>query len=389
MGKHKNDRCYSNGHDDDCCDDLLIRHQYVRYHRFFIFSPLFLLFALGTVFFASRGEVPPESYKLLIMLVLLVTFKEVAGVFVSRRIYNRVLKPVEDLKKGFYEVSKGNYGVEVPLGYEPEISELVKAFNQMSQQLRTSEIEKQKYEENRKALVASISHDLKTPITSINGFVEGILEGVANTPEKQVSYMRVIQDNARYMNRLIDDLLLYSKLDLNQLNFEFKQINIGDYVTELFEELVFEHEEKGVAMVFDNSLTSEEAAETTLWIDPKEMTRAIRNIVGNAVMHSGTETLEICFKLQKEADAVTLKILDNGRGIPKDQLGQIFQRFFRGDASRSSASGGSGLGLAIAQEIVEAHSGKIWATSEGGKGTEIGICLPLSQEEGLCLNRKS
>jgi signal transduction histidine kinase len=370
---------------DICCEDLLLRHQYSRYHRFFIFSPMFLLFAMAVAFFTSRGELPKESYRFLMALVALVTLKEIVGVLVSRRIYNQILKPVEDLKRGLFEVSRGNYGVEVTPGSAPEIAELIHVFNSTSQRLKASEMEKGKYEANRKDLIASISHDLKTPITSINGFIDGILDGVADSPEKQEAYYKIIQQNARYMNRLIDDLLLYSKLDLHKLNFECTSLSINDYVNELFQELELEHEEHGVEMSYQDEMRSP----VTLVIDSKLMTRAIRNIVGNAVAYGQKTSARIDFKLSLESGGEWLKleIKDNGPGIPNEQLEKIFERFYRGDDARTMASGSSGLGLAIAKEIVEAHLGQIWVESELGLGTTIGIRLPLNQEENLCQNQ--
>lgn len=379
--------------DERCCEDLILKHQFSRYHRFFLFSPMFLFFAVAVIFFASRGELPKESYKFLVALIILITIKEALGVVVSRRINSQILKPVEDLKRGLLEVSRGNYGVEVRAYANPEIADLVTAFNQMSQQLKASEQEKSKYENNRKELLASISHDLKTPITSINGFIDGILDGVADTPEKQEAYIRIIQQNTRYLNRLIDDLLLYSKLDLHKLNFEFTSLSIKTYLDELFMELALEQEENGVSMHFHDQLDEV----IMLNLDPRHMTRAIRNIVANAVVYGRTSSAEIDFKLYRgtstldietlicgsssgcvtSGDWVSLTITDNGPGIPPDQLHKIFERFYRGDEARTMASGSSGLGLAIAKEIVDAHHGRIWATSTVGTGTTIGISLPL------------
>lgn len=369
----------------ECCDNLHLRHNYRRYHRFFVISPLFILVMITVLFFGSRGDIPKESYNIILLVTLIFGLKEIVGLLLSRRIYEHILRPVEDLKRGFYEVSHGNYGVEVKPGLAPEISELIFAFNQMSLQLKASEIEKQKYEENRKELIASISHDLKTPITSINGFVDGILEGVADSPEKQEAYVKIIQQNARYLNRLIDDLLLYSKLDLHKLNFVCSSLSFGDYVEELFRELELEHEENGINM----KLTSDLATQIHLEIDPKLMTRAIRNIVSNAISYGKKENANIEFLLKSKTSKVNdetkhwicLDIKDNGPGIAPEQLERIFERFYRGDNARTMASGSSGLGLAIAKEIVEAHGGRIWVESVLDKGTTIGIELPIMTDE--------
>lgn len=372
--------------EEGCCDELQLRHQYVRYHRFFIFSPMFIVMVLAIGFFTSRGQLPRESYAFLLGIVFVVTTKEVVGLLISRRIYNHILRPVEDLKYGLFEVSRGNYDLTLSSSTNPEIAELIEAFNQMSERLKTSELEKIKYEENRKALIASISHDLKTPITAINGFVEGILDGVADTREKQEAYLTIVSQNGKYMNRLIDDLLLYAKLDLHKLKFDCTPIDYGQYVSELFLELSLENEELGIQISLENQLKQP----LILHLDAKHMTRAIRNITANAVSYGQGEEPAIIFSLKKDEEraVAVLTIKDNGPGIEEKHLESLFDRFYRADEARTTPAGSSGLGLAIAKEIVEAHSGHIWIESEVGKGTTIGIELPLDQEGEACQKQK-
>lgn len=361
---------------ENCCDELILKRHFRRYHRFFIFSPLFLLLLVSTLF-ALNGKNPAHWTPIAIQLLLaIIFFKEIASFGLSRHIYARILLPVESLKHAVNEITHGNYAVQVNTPAAPEIAELINAFNQMSTRLMASEEMKLRYETNRKELIANISHDLKTPITAINGFTDGILQHVANTPEKQEAYVRIIQQNARYMNRLIDDLVLYSKLDLHKLNFERASLPFGGYISELFSELKLENEENGVSMTFNNRLPSD----VVLNFDSRHFTRAVRNIVSNALTHGHSETPEICFDLQSTSDAVRLCIQDNGPGIPPEQLSQIFERFFRADSARSAATGGSGLGLAIAREIVQAHNGTITAENRPPQGARICITLPFDTE---------
>ncbi len=363
-------------HDDSCCSELLLKHHFKRYHRFFIFSPFFLLTVLFMAYVLSRGENHMDSSSLLMGFLAIIVLKEFVAFGISRRIYSQILVPVENLKMAVFEVTQGNYTVQVTPPPVPEIAELIDAFNEMSARLRESELVKQKYETNRKELIASISHDLKTPITSINGFTDGILDGVANTAEKQESYIRIIQQNARYMNRLIDDLLLYSKLDLHKLSFDYTPLPFGEYVTELFSELKLENEENGVTMMLTNHLESD----VNIPLDSRHFTRAIRNIVANAVTHGQGTKPHIDFDLTTAKDALVLCIQDNGPGISPEQLPHIFDRFYRADCSRNPANGSSGLGLSIAREIVQAHQGLITAESTPGQGTKICIRLPINRE---------
>ena len=178
------------------------------------------------------------------------------------------------------------------------------------------------------------------------------------------------------MNRLIDDLLLYSKLDLHKLNFEYSPLPFGAYIEDLFSELKLENEENGVAMILENRLESD----VTLSLDSRHFTRAIRNIVANALTHGHGEAPRITFELSGTPQNLLLCICDNGPGIPPEQLPHIFDRFYRADCARNSASGSSGLGLAIAREIVQSHQGIITAESIPGQGTKLCISLPIIRE---------
>ncbi len=356
-----------------CCPEFKIRRQFRRYHQFFLFSPFLMLILMFVAFMMVKSDHIPGEGILFTLILGLVVIKEIVSITVSVRLDKRILAPIEVLKNGFSQVSKGNYDVRLKARAVPEVAELIEAFNDMSNGLLESEKLKLKYENNRRELLANISHDLKTPITSINGFIDGIVDGVADTSEKQEAYYRIIQQNARYMNRLIDDLMLYSKLDMHVMTFEMCLMPMGLYVRELFQELQLEGEERGVVMNYTETLGDE----VSVLIDCRHMTRAIRNVVTNAIVHNGAEKIEINVDLKRAEDHVILCIHDNGFGIDQDQLDKIFDRFYKVDNSRGSSTGGSGLGLAIAKEIVEANGGQITVQSQVNQGTTICMRLPI------------
>lgn len=359
-----------------CCEELLIRRYYRRFHRFFLFSPLLLLTLFLMMLSFSRSSAPSQASVFMMILFALIFAKELVGFMISRKIYLNVLLPVEELKQGVHAVAQGRYGVSVRPASLPEIDDLIQAFNAMSARLEESERETQRYETNRKELLANISHDLKTPITSINGFVDGILDGVAAEPERQETYMRIIQQNARYMNRLVDDLILYSKLDIHKLEFQFQPLDMGQYIRELFQELQLENEEYGIAMGLD-SLPEGKA---TVNLDGRHMTRAIRNLVSNARIHGNNPNLHIDFQLTRTPSHLSLIISDNGPGIPENKLPFVFERFFKADDARTAECSGSGLGLAISREIIAAHGGTIAATNLPTGGAAMTITLPIAKE---------
>ncbi|MBR4529992.1 MAG: HAMP domain-containing histidine kinase [Lachnospiraceae bacterium] len=262
-----------------------------------------------------------------------------------------------------------------------EIGELYRSYEDMRLRLKESAEEKLLHESQNQELVSNISHDLKTPITTIRGYAEGLLEGVADTPEKREKYLRMIVSKAEDMNRLINELTLYSSIDNNRIPYHFQRIRVAEYFADCVDEVGIDLENRGIKLDFVN-LTP---PDTLIIADPEQLSRVINNIVGNSVKYLGREdgSGHIEIRLLDEVDAVRIEIEDNGRGIAQRDLANIFDRFYRTDASRNSRIGGSGIGLSIVKKIVEDHGGYIWATSKEQEGTTMHIVLRkyIEQEE--------
>lgn len=310
---------------------------------------------------------------LMFIIVIVIVFM---GSFIAVNFYmsyvfsKTTLKPISLLKTAASEISSGNLNYKIIEDGDDEIKELCHDFDFMRIQLKDSVYMKMKYDENRTTLVSSISHDLKTPITSIKGYVEGILDGVANTPEKLESYLKTIYSKAEHIDGMIDDLLLYSKLDLNQLPFNFEKINIIEY----FEDCISENEDElrkaNIEITLNNQLRDSEY----VIIDRERLKRVIMNIIDNSRKYMDKLEGQIIVTLRETHTSMIIEIRDNGSGIGKNDINKIFDRFYRADASRGVTKG-SGLGLAIGKQIVEGHKGKIWAVGHENDGTSIMISL--------------
>jgi len=335
-----------------------------------IFRPFGFLFSLLILFLLYKLA---GNEAIVFFIAALLIAKEIIQVLFLLRLEKRVFKPIEDLKNGVEEIARGNYDVRVECHMRNEIGLLVASFNEMARKLGESERIKSEYEENRKALVVNISHDLKTPITSLQGYVEAILDGDV-PPENKEKYLQIIHRNIIYVNRLIDDLFLFSKLDLQKLNFQFARVPIGAFMADLTEEFRFELEERQVRLEY----TDMTGRDLPVRLDGKRMHQAIRNIISNALKYGPEESLVIRAVLSERGGSVCIELSDNGPGIPADKLPHIFERFYRIDNERTKDLASTGLGLAIARELVEAHGGKITAASEEGKGTCFTITLPLA-----------
>jgi histidine kinase len=287
-----------------------------------------------------------------------------------------ILKPLNILKRATEQIKEGNLDFKIVPTTKDELGELSLAFEEMRQKLKESIDLQLQYEENRKELISNISHDLKTPLTAIKGYVEGIKDGVADTPEKIEKYLSIIAKKAEDMDQLIDELFLFSKLDLKKLPFAFEHVEIVRYLDECIEELKFDLEKHGIEIKWTRKI-----APTFVIADREKLKRVIMNIIGNSVKFMNKPKGEIGFSIIDQAEKVVIQIADNGPGMDPEALPFIFDRFYRIDKSRSTRTGGSGLGLAIAKQIIVEHKGEIWAESEINKGTIISFTLKKVSEE--------
>ncbi|MBN2796042.1 MAG: HAMP domain-containing histidine kinase [Clostridia bacterium] len=348
---------------------FIIEHHYVpdTYLELYFFIP------------KTDGSLMRRTFLIFLATIFLISQIFRAGVShsIMKRVYKNIVEPLDKLKEGINHIRKGDY--EHSIGntnhYNREIKETFKDFEKMRLQLKENKELANQYEDNRKELISNISHDLKTPIASIIGYVEGILDGVANTPAKHDRYMQIIYKKALDLNRLVNDLILFSKLDVNKVTFNFKAVNFQTYIETLFEEFGIELRENGVELVSRYQALED----LQLCIDQKQLRRVFNNIIGNALKHLNKETKAIEIMVYEEMEEVFVRISDNGSGIPEDKVTHIFDRFYKGDVSRNTDIGSSGLGLSISKQIVEAHGGRIWATSELDQGTI--IYFTLSKKE--------
>ncbi|MGI6019410.1 MAG: sensor histidine kinase [Marvinbryantia sp.] len=294
------------------------------------------------------------------ILILVLT-----AVLLMAWIYTGINVPLMKLRKATHNIAEGNLDFTLEVTGEDEISDLCRDFEEMRLRLRESTEEKMEYDRENKELISNISHDLKTPITAIKGYVEGIMDGVANTPEKMDRYIRTIYNKANDMDRLINELTFYSKIDTNRIPYTFNKINVANYFEDCFEEVGLDLESKGINFSYSNFVDKN----VEVIADTEQMKRVINNIVGNSVKYMDKQLGRIDIRVKDVGDFVQVEIEDNGKGIGAKELPYIFDRFYRTDASRNSSMGGSGIGLSIVRKIVEDHGGKIWASSKAGEGT--------------------
>ncbi|MGN0245979.1 MAG: sensor histidine kinase [Lachnospiraceae bacterium] len=320
---------------------------------------------------AFRDKVDPSILRFFIMdtLISVIIILVICMLVVRRYVYKEIVRPISELNVAMKKIAEGNLDYRMENKYDSEMGEVFNNYEEMRLKLKESTTEMMENEEHNRELVSNISHDLKTPITSIKGYVEGIMDGVADTPEKMDRYIKTIYNKANDMDRLINELTIYSKIDNNRILYNFQRINVSEYFEDCVDEVGLDLESKNIKLNFDNLIPDD----TIVIADPEQMKRVINNIIGNSIKYMDKDLTKeqgmIEIRLLDDIDSIRIEIEDNGRGIAARDLGRIFERFYRTDASRNSSRGGSGIGLSIVKKIIEDHGGYIWATSKEGEGT--------------------
>ena len=291
-------------------------------------------------------------------------------------IYRSIATPLVKLRKATRNIKDGNLDFVLDVEGTDEFSELCRDFEEMRRRLKESAEEKIILDKENKELISNISHDLKTPITAVKGSVEGIMVGVADTPEKMDRYVRTIYNKTNEMDHLINELTFYSKIDTNRIPYTFSKLNVEDYFSDCAEEIGLELETRGIQLCYANYVDRS----VQVIADGEQIRRVIHNIIGNAIKYMDKAKGVIQIRVKDVGDFVQVEIEDNGKGIASKDLAYIFDRFYRTDVSRNSSKGGSGIGLSIVKKIMEDHGGKVWATSREGIGTIMYFVLRKYQE---------
>lgn len=312
---------------------------------------------------------------LMTMLTIVVLALVITATALTIWIKAGFFEPIKELHEGLRHIRDGelDYLINFSDKNDVEIAELYRSYEDMRLRLKESADEKLLHEQQNRELISNISHDLKTPITTIRGYAEGLMEGVADTPEKRQKYIRTIFNKANEMNTLINELTLYSSINSDRIPYDFRIINVAEYFASCVEEIGTDLETRGIRINYTN-ITDEN---TEIIADAEQLRRVINNIIGNSIKYLGREDESgiVEIRILDEVDSIRVEIEDNGKGIPQKDLPYIFDRFYRADAARTTKTGGSGIGLSIVKKIVEDHSGYIWATSHENEGTCIHIVL--------------
>ena len=314
---------------------------------------------------------------IMFILVLIIVF--LTNRFLTKFISRRIMTSIDVLVNGVHEISDGNLTYRIQYGRNDEFAAVCNDFNEMA--LRLSDMVKQRQidENSRKELIAGISHDLRTPLTSIKAYIEGLKKGVASTPEMQEKYLDTIQNKTEDLEYIINQLFLFSKIDIGEFPLNFETVDIGCEIEKMITGLADEYTERGLEISL-----KEKTQGVFVSIDTVQFRNVLQNILDNSVKYGNKNNPRAEIFCRKSNDSVSVIINDNGPGVSEELCEKLFDVFYRGDTSRNNPSKGSGLGLAISSKIIKRLNGSIIAENIQGGGLSVIISLP-EQKGGLDL----
>lgn len=334
--------------------------------------------AKGSIFIVTRlEEMVPELKSLLIdIMVSIVLILVLTACMLTVWIYTSLINPIKKLQAAAQNIKEGNLDFTIEAESRDEIGELCTSFEEMRQRLKDNAEEKINSEKENKMLISqhcTRSENADHCSKRICGRIDGRCCGYTGKRDK---YIRTIYNKANEMDTLINELTLYAKIDTNRIPYNFAKINVDEYFNDCIEEIGLDLESKNIGLAYFNYTDGS----TQIIADPEQLRRVIHNIIGNSIKYLDKQRGLINIRIKDVGDFIQVEIEDNGRGIAAADLPYIFDRFYRADASRNSATGGSGIGLSIVKKIIEDHGGKIWATSKESIGTVMYFVIRKYQE---------
>jgi len=326
---------------------------------------LALLIAVTYKYMAATDA---QVFFIYIILVLIVVF---CAAGIRHKIEDKIISPMDKLNEVIKEIEKGNLEHILDVDSDGAIGEVCQEVENLRIGMKTSVERRDQMDKENRELISNISHDLKTPITAIRGYAEGILDGVVQTPQQQEKYVRTIYNKAQDMTRLIEELTYYTRIDTNRIPYSFAKVSPVDFFYDCVEDVGVDMEAMGI--IFNNSCNV--SSEDIVIADVEQLKKVMYNLINNAVKYMDKTPGKIDIRLLDDGDFVKFEIEDNGKGMAQADLPNVFDRFYRTDESRNSTTGGSGIGLSIAKKIIEDHGGRIWASSKEGLGSTFTFIL--------------
>lgn len=317
---------------------------------------------------------PAVMRYIILWAVMAIAVVVTSGAIVTAYLSRSILRPISEITVAMEHMKNGDLTYEFSGSEDAELRELCSSFEALRLHLQKNVKENLRREQEQKMLLANISHDIKTPVTSIRGYVEGIMEGIADTPEKMERYLTTIHQKASAIETMVNHLSLYSKLELQKIPYHMETGDVFAFLKKTLQEFELELQDGGMRLTYEIPKTP-----CFVRFDAEKLRRVYSNIITNAIKYKGGEKGSLHVAAQEMQGGVTISFSDRGIGIKTAEQEKVFEGFYRSDPSRNNKIEGNGLGLAICRQIIAAHNGKIWIRSEEGQGTCVTVFLPALQ----------
>jgi signal transduction histidine kinase len=299
------------------------------------------------------------------------------NLFLTKFVFRKIKQPLELLLNGVEQISKGNLDYKIEYDENNEFKPICESFNNMAVQLSASIEEVKKNDQNRKELFAGISHDLRSPLTSIKAYVDGLLDGVAATPESQREYLQTIKQKTDDINKMVSQLFLYSKMDMGNYPTNPEILNIENEIRDFVSASQDEYKMEGLIIKILNTPT-----DSHIYVDPVQLRSVFANILGNSAKYKNKQTATATINCTVVNGVVKIIFEDDGTGVSENDVTRLFDVFYRIDPSRNNPHKGSGLGLAIVSKTLERMNGKISAENISTGGLRMIIEIPENNDTG-------
>ena len=324
---------------------------------------LICVIAVGSPLANVQADIQQVQKNLLVTFGLAILVAIVASYFLSRYMVRRIQK----IRQAAHRVTEGDFEVQLDPGRQDEIGELSADFNLMTKSLKESNDEIKRQEERRRAFMADAAHEMRTPLTTINGLLEG-LEYDAIPEDSKEESIRLMQRETKRLIRLVNDNLDYERIRTNKIKLDCQMVNLKQAVLRVVEQLGKKAEKE------NDQLIVEMNSDVVVYADPDRLIQILFNIVQNGIQF--TQNGQITVRAQNASNGTNIQISDNGIGMTEDQIKNIWERYYKADASRIQTKGESGLGMAIVHELVQIHGGEIEVSSAPGRGTTFKLHFP-------------
>lgn len=286
--------------------------------------------------------------------------------FLTKFVWKRIEEPLDILVNGVHELRDGNLDYHITYDRQDEFLPVCQDFNEMAGRLKEMVQRIQRQERSRKELIAGISHDIRSPLTSIQAYVEGLLDGIAKTPEAERRYLETIKTKAKDLDHIVAQLFLFSKMELGEYPKDLRELRLNEVMEDIVLPRQEEYRQKGLLITMDLEAV-------TLKADPVQIQRITTNILENSLKYKTQEQGNLQISLHRQENGFYLSFADDGPGVPEESLPHLFEVFYRSDPSRQNPHQGSGLGLAIVAAAAEQMGGSIQALPSCMGGLEIRI----------------